>query len=110
MAETIENLGRAWEEHKKLQDELLKAKAEGKTPPRAPTDWLTGNETLLDMVREGLPIYEAYSRTAMGWTGGSLKKENPKLYQQAKVVVLGLGYGAGAVQFKRIAKVMSLFY
>ncbi len=68
--------------------------------------WLTGNTRLLDMVRNGLPIYEAYSRVAMGWTGGSLKKENPALYQQAKVVVLGLGYGAGAAQFQRIAKVM----
>ena len=30
LADTIEKLGRAWEEHKKTQDEVLKAKADGK--------------------------------------------------------------------------------
>ena len=30
LADTIDNLGRAWEEHKKTQDDLLKAKADGK--------------------------------------------------------------------------------
>lgn len=30
LADTIEQLGRAWEEHRKTNDELLKAKAEGK--------------------------------------------------------------------------------
>jgi hypothetical protein len=35
----------------------------------------------------------------MGWTGGTLKKEDPELYALAKTRVLGLGYGSGWAKF-----------
>lgn len=57
--------------------------------------WLCGDNNLLDLVRSGMSLYEAHARTALGWTGGNLKKENPALYQEAKARVLALGYGAG---------------
>ena len=68
--------------------------------------WLTDNEPLLEMLRNGHPIYEAYSRGALGWAGGRLKDEDPQLYKRAKVEVLGLGYGAGAAQARIMAKTM----
>lgn len=61
--------------------------------------WLGGNWPLLDMLRGGMAIYEAFARLSMGWSGGRLKKENPDLYSLAKVNVLGLGYGAGWEKF-----------
>lgn len=69
-------------------------------------NWLAGNMALLDRIRGGLPIYEAHARDSMGWTGGTLKKENPDKYKMAKVRVLGLGYGAGKDKFVTIAWTM----
>lgn len=66
--------------------------------------WWTGDTALLDGVRKGFAIYESYARNHMGWQGGKLKVENPKLYATAKAAVLGLGYGAGAEKFKAFAK------
>jgi DNA polymerase len=40
----------------------------------------------------------------MGWTGGPLKKEEPKLYSLAKARVLGLGYGCSTDRFGKVAK------
>lgn len=65
--------------------------------------WLTGNTELLDMIRGGMAIYEAFARLSMGWTGGDLKKEDPDKYQLSKIQVLGLGYGCGAEKFITIA-------
>jgi hypothetical protein len=65
--------------------------------------WLTGNWKLLDLLKGGMSIYEAFARVAMGWTGGELKKENDDLYQLAKIQVLGLGYGCGWEKFITIA-------
>ncbi|HYG24505.1 MAG TPA: DNA polymerase [Verrucomicrobiae bacterium] len=65
--------------------------------------WLTGNFQLLEMLRTGMSIYEAFARVSMGWTGGNLKKENPDLYALAKIQVLGLGYGCGWEKFVAIA-------
>lgn len=56
---------------------------------------LCGDTALLDLIKDGMAIYEAYARTKMGWTGGELKKENPGMYALAKANVLALGYGAG---------------
>lgn len=47
-------------------------------------NWLAGNHQLLQRIRDGFPIYEAHARDSMGWTGGTLKKENPGLYSLAK--------------------------
>jgi DNA polymerase len=54
------------------------------------------------MVRKGSNIYESYARLHLGWTGGKLKAEDPKLYALSKAMVLGLGYGCGAVKFKEL--------
>jgi DNA polymerase len=51
-----------------------------------------------------MPLYEAHARETMGWSGGSLKKEDPKLYALAKARVLGLGYGCSAGRFAKVAK------
>lgn len=69
-------------------------------------NWLIDNTALLDMIRGGMSIYEAFARVSMGWTGGQLKKEDKHKYAMAKVNVLGLGYGCGARKFKTIAKLM----
>lgn len=66
-------------------------------------NWMAGNQPLLQLVAAGMSIYEAFARTAMGWTGGELKKEDKKLYQLCKVMVLGLGYGCGWNKFITIA-------
>ena len=73
--------------------------------PRA-LNWLVGNEQMLEAMRKGFGIYEAYARASMKWTGGNLKKENAKMYQLAKATVLGAGYGAGWRKFKEVAMTM----
>lgn len=69
--------------------------------------WLAGDHAFLQRIREGLPVYEAHARATMGWTGGSLKKENPKKYSLAKARVLGLGYGCGKDRFVDVAWTMA---
>jgi hypothetical protein len=66
-------------------------------------NWMAGNKPLLQLVAAGMSIYEAFARTSMGWTGGELKKEDKKLYQLCKIMVLGLGYGCGWNKFITIA-------
>jgi hypothetical protein len=61
--------------------------------------WLAGDKAFLDLIATGMSPYEAHSRTTMGWTGGNLKKENPDLYNLAKIRVLALGFGAGWRKF-----------
>lgn len=68
--------------------------------------WLCGDQALLDQLRSGVPLYEAHARQTMGWTGGTLKKENPRLYSLAKARVLGLGYGCGPDKFVAVARTM----
>lgn len=65
--------------------------------------WLTGNTQLMDLMRGGMSIYEAFARTNLGWTGGVLKKEDPGYYKLVKIQVLGLGYGCGWEKFITIA-------
>jgi DNA polymerase I-like protein with 3'-5' exonuclease and polymerase domains len=65
--------------------------------------YLSGDAEFLSGVREGMSPYEVHARTSMGWTGGSLKKEDPDLYLLAKVRVLSLGYGASFQSFVRSA-------
>ncbi len=80
----------------------LVAVDEGQIEPRI-LNALAKNNELLDRVRSGEAIYEAHARTTMGWTGGRLKDENPKLYALAKARVLGLGYGCGWRKFILLA-------
>ena len=68
--------------------------------------WLSGDQALLDQLATGVPLYEAHARMTMGWTGGTLKKENAGLYSLAKARVLGLGYGCGPEKFVAVARIM----
>lgn len=61
--------------------------------------WLCQDQDFMDKLDLGQPLYEAHARSSMGWTGGNLKKENPKIYALAKARVLALGYGAGWAKF-----------
>lgn len=70
-------------------------------------NWMVGNETMLEMMRKGMSPYEAFARTNLGWRGGKLKEEDPKQYDMVKVMVLGLGYGAGAERFIGMADSLS---
>ncbi|MEO7099078.1 MAG: hypothetical protein ABI162_06930 [Luteolibacter sp.] len=60
--------------------------------------WLCGDWDFLELVKTMSP-YEAHARLFMNWTGGKLKKENPRAYSLAKARVLALGYGAGWEKF-----------
>lgn len=63
-------------------------------------NWLVGNDSFLDLVRQGFGLYEAYARSANMWREDApLKQANPKLYKLVKAQVLGLGYGMGAGRF-----------
>jgi DNA polymerase I-like protein with 3'-5' exonuclease and polymerase domains len=68
--------------------------------------WLAGDIDMLALIRQGYGVYEAYARKALGWTGGPLKKSNPQVYQLAKILVLGLGFGCGWHKFISLAKIM----
>jgi hypothetical protein len=68
------------------------------------TLYLAGDDQTLDLIRQGVSVYEAHARLTMGWKGGALKKENPALYQLAKCRVLGLGFGCGPVRFRDLAR------
>jgi len=67
----------------------------------------TGNEALLQLVRQGFGMYEAYARNSLDWTGGNLKKENPKRYSSCKAQVIGLGYGCGHKKYRGVARKMA---
>lgn len=68
---------------------------------------LAGNEPLLEKIRKGMGIYEAFARDALGWTGGDLKTENKKLYALSKADVLGLGFKCGPDRFIAVAQIMA---
>lgn len=69
--------------------------------------WLCGDAALLEKIRTGMPLYQAHAVATMGWTGGKLKEESPRLYALAKARVLGLGYGAGSTTFRNVARTMA---
>ena len=53
--------------------------------------YLSGNWPLLERIAAGESIYEAHARATMGWPGGPLKKENPRLYGLAKARCISEG-------------------
>lgn len=76
--------------------------------------WLAGDEDQLQLIREGMCVYEAHARKTMGYTDArSLKqaaKDDPaffKLRQYAKARTLGLGFGLGHNKFQSYAKVVA---
>jgi DNA polymerase I-like protein with 3'-5' exonuclease and polymerase domains len=69
---------------------------------------LIGNVELIDKIRSGLGIYEAFARTALNYTDPApLKSKDKKLYALAKAEVLGLGYQCGPGRFPEVAKAMA---
>lgn len=75
------------------------------------TLWFAGDKETLDLIRSGMDIYEAHARATMGYTDPMPLKEYDKLHktsirQMAKVRVLGLGFGCGALKFITVAKIM----
>lgn len=65
---------------------------------------IVDDQESLELVRKGISIYEVHARQTMGWTGGELKKEDPRKYLLAKARVLALGYQAGDFKFRVMAK------
>lgn len=63
---------------------------------------LTGNTVLLDYVKSGMSLYEAFARANMGYTGGKMDKASTE-YALVKAQVLALGYGAGWEKFITMA-------
>jgi hypothetical protein len=68
---------------------------------------LAGNDALLQKIRDGMGIYEAFARDALGWTGGDLKTQDKKLYALSKADVLGLGFKCGPAKFITVAWIMA---
>lgn len=70
--------------------------------------WLTGQQRTLDLIAQGIDLYEAYARATMGYDDPRpLKEVDPTLRQLAKACVLGLGYGCGGTKFKLVAKMLA---
>lgn len=68
---------------------------------------LAGDHKTLELLRDGMDLYEAHARATMQYMDPQpLKKINPKLRQLAKARVLGLGFGCGADKFIEVAKIM----
>lgn len=64
--------------------------------------WLGGNKPLLAACAGGMSVYEAFARVALGFTGEKMDKASD-FYKMTKIMVLGLGYGAGWRKFIKIA-------
>lgn len=69
---------------------------------------LVGNHELLDKIRSGMAIYEAFARQSLGYSDPApLKKKDARLYALAKAEVLGLGYQCGVKRFPEVAWIMA---
>ena len=67
--------------------------------------WLIEDVAFLDLVRDGVDIYEAHARSTMGYDEPTpLKETDSKMRSLAKARVLGLGYGCGPKKFVSVAK------
>lgn len=67
--------------------------------------WLIDDVAFLDLVRDGVDIYEAHARSTMGYTDPApLKETDSTMRSLAKARVLGLGYGCGPKKFVTVAK------
>jgi len=63
--------------------------------------WLCEDWETLELIKQGMSIYEVHARKTMGWTGGNIKKEDPHQQFIAKQRVLSLGYQCGGEKFSR---------
>lgn len=67
--------------------------------------WLTGQEKFLQLIRDGLGLYEAHARNS-GWTWeGGFEKSGLK--PAAKAQRIGLGYGCGVRKYPVVAWTMA---
>ena len=67
--------------------------------------WIAGDRALLELLRQGMDIYEAHARATMGYTDPRpLKEVNPEMRQMSKTRVLGLGFMMGAGTLINYAK------
>ena len=58
--------------------------------------YLIGDEPLLDMIRDGVDVYEAHARATMGYSDRRpLREADPEKRNLAKTRVLGLSFGQG---------------
>ena len=65
---------------------------------------MAGEQETLDMIKNGMDIYEAHARMNLLYDGEEpLAVADPELRQICKARVLGLGYGCGAKTFKDVA-------
>lgn len=69
--------------------------------------FFVGDKTLMERVKSGESIYEVHARMTMGWKGGKLKNENPRIYSLAKARELGLGFGCAWKKFIVVARTMA---
>jgi DNA polymerase len=71
-------------------------------------NYLAGNEGMMESLRDGWNIYEAFANS-LGWNfkKGELKKANPSGYAMAKGMLLGLGYGMGPDKFEKAAPALT---
>jgi DNA polymerase len=66
-------------------------------------NWLAENNEMLDAMRKGYSVYEAFAMKSEGWRGepGTIKEAlGKKRYTLLKNRVLGLGYGMGSAKFE----------
>ncbi|MDF7824109.1 DNA polymerase [Pontiellaceae bacterium B12227] len=67
--------------------------------------WLIDDQAFLDLVRDGVDIYEAHARSTMDYTDSRpLKDVDSGMRSLAKARTLGLGYGCGPKKFVAVAK------
>lgn len=76
------------------------------------TLWFAKDHATLDLIRNGMDLYEAHARATMGYSDSMVLKDYDKINktphrQMAKVRVLGLGFGCGAEKFVNVARIMS---
>lgn len=65
--------------------------------------WLSGNKKMLDAIRGGFSVYEAFARSNMGYNIPGKMDKDSDYYKLIKIMVLGLGYQAGWEKFITIA-------
>lgn len=69
--------------------------------------WLAGCEELLQKIREGFSIYEAFARSVGMWNEVGKLKETASVayYTKVKNAAIGSGYGMGGPKFANYAKI-----
>jgi hypothetical protein len=65
--------------------------------------WLTGETELMEMIRGGMSVYEAFARTNLGYDKPGKMDKRTDYYKMVKIMKLGLGYQAGWEKFIVIA-------